>query len=81
MCLSSFHDSLPGCFGGDEELVLARAGQLRHHRADATGACPMAGTHVSDATSMFKSRDGLCATRWLMRELFVRKSGWSNEKM
>ena len=36
----------------------------------------MAGTHIADATSIFKSRGGICATRWLMSELFVRKRGY-----
>ena len=39
----------------------------------------MAGTHVSDATSIFKSRDELCATHWLMSELFVRKK-WVEQR-
>ena len=33
----------------------------------------MAGTRVADATSIFKSRGGLRATRWLMSELFAIK--------
>ena len=39
----------------------------------------MAGTHVADATSIFKSRGGLCATRWLMSELLVRQK-WMEQR-
>ena len=39
----------------------------------------MAGTHVADAASIFKSRGGLCAARWLMSELFARKK-WMEQR-